>query len=216
MSAFPTRQSQYDFLAYYAALKEDDEEKGECLFNGEESGEEEEPAGMDEDLDELLDRSGAVDNDETQHKQLDAAHRAAEEKQLLAIAQRFEARAAAYADDAWGDVREGSQQQQQREISRRAKQARAAAFRARTEAEATRQAEEQAEKERAEGLKKRKHEALMALFEAYEAEGLSEATSPSAMPSTTAPEATDVKKAEVSGKKPRFRIAKKANAIAKD
>lgn len=197
MSAFPQRQSQRDFLRYYATLKEEDEEEGECLLGGEEdppSGDDEDPAEV---LDGLID-SGIVNDNQARHKQLDAARRAEEEQQLQALARRFEVRAADYDAD--------------HESSRRVKQVQATARRARAEAESARRAAEAEDKQRIATAKKRKHDALVALYAAYETADVGEAPASaifmSAVPAAAPP---PTKGGEATGaKKKPFRIAKKA------
>lgn len=200
MSAFPQhRQSQREWLAYYATLK-DDPGEGEDLLEdplpgiGEESDED-----PHEELDGLIDAGPAIEDDEAGHKQLDALLRAEEDKALQALAQRFEERAADYVD---------AEELEHESSSRRAKEAQAAARRARArEAESARRAEEEEEKARAEAITKRKHDALKALFDAYEVEGLNEPTAPIATAPLPAAAGSE-DKSGAAGKK-RFRIAKK-------
>jgi len=205
MSAFPAqRQPQRDFLAYYATLK-DEEGEGEsledvtaCDFG--ESGEED----LDGELDGLID-SGPVKDDEAAHKRLDATRRLQEDKALQALARRFEERAADNVDHSVDNADESS--------SRRVKRGKAAGRRARAEVQSARRAEEEEEKARAEGVQKHKHDALAALFKAYEAAGLNEPSAPAV--ETAQPlmaMRSEGRSGETGGAKKRFRIAKKASA----
>jgi len=157
-AAFPQRQAQREFLAYYATLKDDDDANGEELIAGHEVPSDDDES--DEDLG-LIDH-GALRDDDVAHKQLDAARRAEEERELQALAQLFEARASDYVYDAGREEEDTSW--------RTAKQLRAAA-RQRAEAaramEKAQRAEEEGKAKRAETAKKRKHDALGALYAAY-------------------------------------------------
>jgi len=92
--AFPQRSAQADFLQYFSELPSDDEEAGIGL----------DEAGSDDDADAYEGCAGDVDgligedevlpaDAEAQNKRLDAQLRANEEKQLEALARRFEDRA---------------------------------------------------------------------------------------------------------------------------
>ena len=97
MSASPRRQSQRDFLAYYATLEESNEAHGKSLLDGEDD-----PLSSDEDPAEVqygwID-SGIVGN-RMRHERLDAdaAHRAEEERELQALARRIKVGKVDYID----------------------------------------------------------------------------------------------------------------------
>jgi len=96
---FPQRASNAEFLAYYNTLADDEEANGIDL-QAEANGEEEENG--DDDLNELkglIDKRRLHDDDDEAHKALDASRRADEQREVEALARRFEERAHNYFDD---------------------------------------------------------------------------------------------------------------------
>lgn len=159
---FPSRPSQRDFLAEYALLA-DDEDEGVDLFDEQDDDEEDEPDDG-PDIADLIAVGKDNDDDDADaapHKALDAARRVAEEKQIKALASRFEARARAgegaydveYDDDEYGT--------ELRARARSAAEKRAATERAAAEAEVARERAAQQQRE------ERQAAALYQLYDLY-------------------------------------------------
>jgi len=97
MSLFPHRQSNADFLAFYNTLKDDEEANGIDL-QANEQGEEEERDDALEEVKGLID-TRRLEDDEAAHKDLDASRRADEQREVEALARRFEERAHNFFDE---------------------------------------------------------------------------------------------------------------------
>jgi len=202
MSLFPTRPSQRDFLAYYSTLADDDlDDDGIDLFAGA-------PDDDDDDDDDAYDlrdliANGGDDKDDSRHKSLDAARRAAEEKELEALALRFEQRAG---DD--GPEYGLSEQAQQVQAARRARARAARECEVAREREVAR--EEALERARMDEAAARKREVLQALF--APCEELSETEPSTGMLPSQPPPTHAANPKEKSEKTERYRIPKKKKA----
>lgn len=208
MSVFPQRQSQKDFLAAYKALPDDggDDDDGIDLLDDQLDDDQEEPDNG-ADLDGLIAAGDAGDEDESWHKQLDAARRSKEEEELQALARRFEERAEY---EQLYDVRGVHHSSGQAKLAKEALRRREAQLRAE---QAEHAAAEAKERELADAIKKRKREQLEALYHAFDA--VSEPTptemvwAPKPKPTPAAPAAAAASAAATSGPK-RFRIKKRS------
>lgn len=178
---FPTRCTQQAFLQQYKALPDGKDEDGIDLFADSEDDEDYVPLGDEQELEEMID-ANADDGaeDDSAHKDFDAAQRSAEDKAVEELARRFEERHARYAEPDREAPRAGAFCTATQKAARKAAKAAEAAERKAAEAAAAEAKAKEAKQRKA------RREAMNALYDMLE-DDTAKANTKATPPTTSTP-----------------------------